>query len=146
VVAGRKKLMPQTNKKTNDVDVPKLVDVTVEHIAHADVVSADNVVTSTVKQCQIIDEADGAKADNNLVAGGFRLRVVVSVSTMSDDQKSKFQNLVASTCSPSTSKWSARFTNPSNEGTTNLGQIDWDEAKTVDERLAYLPNIKCLDG
>ena len=138
--------MPRTNTNTTTTDVPKLVDVTVEHIAHADVVSADNVVTSTVKQCQIIDEADGAKADNNLVGQGFRLRVVVSVSTMSDDQKSKFQNLVASTCSPSTSKWSARFTNPGNEGTIKLAKLDFGEAETVDEKLAYLPKIMGVDG
>ena len=148
MVAGRIKLMPRTNTNTT-TDVATLTDVVVKHIAHdtGDVVaSTGDVVSDAVTQCLIIDKTDKVKANNNQVAGGFRIRVVVSVSTMSDDQKSKFQNLVASTCIPSTSKWSARFTNPSNEGTTNLGQIDWDEAKTVDERLAYLPNIKGPDG
>ena len=141
--------MPQTNKNTVTTDIPKLVDVIVEQVAHEtdDVVaSTGDVVSDAVTQCLIIDKTDKVKANNNQVAGGFRLRVVVSVSTMSDDQKAKFQNLVTSTCSPSTSKWSARFTNPGNEGTIKLAELDFGEAETVDDRLAYLPNIKGPDG
>lgn len=149
IVAGRKKLMPRTNKNTTtDVDVPTLTDVIVEQIAHDtdDAASTDGVVTSTLKQCQIIDEADGARAEHNQVAGGFRLRVVVSVSTMTETEKANFQSLVDSTCKPATSKWSARFTNPGNEGTIKLAELDFGEATTVDERLEYLPNIKGPDG
>ena len=140
--------MPKANKKTT-TDVATLTDVVIKQVAHdtGDVVaSTGDVVSDAVDQCLIIDKTDKVKANNNQVAGGFRIRVVVSVSTMSDDQKSKFQNLVTSTCKPATSKWTARFTNPGNEGTIKLAKLDFGEAETVDEKLAYLPKIMGVDG
>ena len=140
--------MPRTNTNTT-TDVATLTDVVIKQVAHdtGDVVaSTGDVVSDAVDQCLIIDKTDKVKANNNQVAGGFRIRVVVSVSTMSDDQKSKFQNLVTSTCKPATSKWTARFTNPGNEGTIKLAKLDFGEAETVDEKLAYLPKIMGVDG
>jgi len=140
--------MPRTNTNTT-TDVATLTDVVIKQVAHdtGDVVaSTGDVVSDAVDQCLIIDKTDKVKANNNQVAGGFRIRVVVSVSTMSDDQKSKFQSLVASTCNETTSKWTARFTNPGNEGTIKLAKLDFGEAETVDEKLAYLPKIMGVDG
>ena len=85
--------MPRTNTNTT-TDVATLTDVVIKQVAHdtGDVVaSTGDVVSEAVDQCLIIDKTDKVKANNNQVAGGFRIRVVVSVSTMSDDQKSKFR-------------------------------------------------------
>ena len=131
-----------TNTTTTDVDVPTLTDVIVEQIAH----DTGDAVGDAFAQCRIIDETDKVKADNNLVGGGIRLRLMVTVSTMTDDQKSKFQKLAVRDCSKTTSDFTGRICNPNNVGTDNLSRLDWAGNETVDDRLAYLPNIKGLDG